>query len=143
MTDEAILQEILAANSRFYFAMAQADLAVMTNIWHHSPHTECVHPGWDRLRGWTAIQQSWQLIFQQGPISVEAIEPLVHQRGEMAWVTCYENVSQRDGPTVQISRMLATNVFERVEGQWRMVIHHVSPAPPGLTQPRTWRTSVN
>lgn len=143
MTDEAILQEVLEANNRFYSALAQADLTIMTRVWRHSPYTECIHPGWDRLRGWTAIRQSWQLIFQQGPISVEAAEPLVYRRGEMAWVTCYENVSQQDGPIVQTSQMLATNVFERVEGQWQMVIHHVSPAPPGLTQPRTWRTSVN
>jgi ketosteroid isomerase-like protein len=143
MNDEATLQEILAANERFYTALVQADLAAMIDLWHHSPTTECVHPGWDRLRGWTAIRQSWMLIFQQGPIPVEAIEPLVSCRDNMAWLTCYENVSRREGPTVQISQMLATNVFEQVEGRWCMVVHHASPAPPGMTQPRTWRTSVN
>jgi ketosteroid isomerase-like protein len=144
MTDETMRQEILAANARFYSALAEADLAAMIELWHHSPTTECIHPGWDRLRGWPAIQESWARIFQhQGALPVQVSEPLVHWRGDMAWVTCYENVSLQAEGAVQISQMVATNVFERVEGQWRMVIHHASPAPPGVIQPRTWRTSLN
>lgn len=143
-TDDAIEQEILAANARFYAALAQADLAAMIELWQHSPATECIHPGWDRLRGWPAIRESWLRIFQnQGPLPVQVSEALVHRRGEMAWVTCYENVTLRDGASVQVSQMLATNVFERVEGQWRMVLHHASPAPPGAIHPRTWRASLN
>ena len=52
LTDETIRQEILAANARFYRALVEADLAAMIELWHHSPETECIHPGWDRLRGW-------------------------------------------------------------------------------------------
>jgi ketosteroid isomerase-like protein len=144
MTDETIRQEILAANDRFYTALAEADLAAMVDLWHHSPITECIHPGWDRLRGWPAIRESWTRIFQhQGLLPVQVSQPLVHWRGDMAWVICYENVSQQADGAVQISQMVATNVFERVEGRWRMVIHHASPAPPGVIQPRTWRTLLN
>ncbi len=144
MSDDATRQEILAANARFYAALAEADLAAMTELWHHSPNTECIHPGWDRLHGWTAIQESWMRIFQhQGRLPVQASELLVYWRGDMAWVTCYENVTLQEGGAVQISQMVATNVFERIEGRWRMVIHHASPAPPGVIQPRTWRTSLN
>jgi ketosteroid isomerase-like protein len=144
MSDNAIRQEILTANAHFYTALAQADLAAMTDLWHHDPATECVHPGWDRLRGWPAIRESWLRIFQnQGPLPVQASGPLVHWRGEMAWVTCYENITLREGASAQISQTLATNVFERIEGRWLMVIHHASPAPAGTFQPRTWRTSLN
>jgi ketosteroid isomerase-like protein len=144
MSDDSIRQEILAANASFYTALAQADLAAMTVLWHHDPATECIHPGWDRLRGWTAIGESWARIFQnQGPLPVHISEPLVHWRGDMAWVVCYENVSLQAEGTVQISQMIATNVFERIEGRWRMVIHHAAPAPPGVIQPRTWRASLN
>ncbi len=145
MTDDLTRQEILAANTRFYMALAQADLAAMSELWHHSPSTECIHPGWDRLRGWLAIRESWTRIFQhQGSLPVHFSEPLVYWRGELAWVICYENVAQQqEEGAVQISQMIATNVFERVEGHWRMVIHHASPAPPGMIQPRTWRTSLN
>jgi ketosteroid isomerase-like protein len=144
MSDDSIRQEILAANASFYTALAHADLATMTLLWHHGPATECIHPGWDRLRGWPAIGESWTRIFQnQGPLPVHISEPVVHWRGDMAWVVCYENVSLEAEGAVQISQMIATNVFERIEGRWRMVIHHAAPAPPGVIQPRTWRASLN
>jgi ketosteroid isomerase-like protein len=144
MVEDVVIQEILVVNDRFYRALSQADLAVMTEVWHHGPATECVHPGWERLQGWTVIEQSWALIFQnQGPLPVQATSPLVHRRGEMAWVTCYENISSESEGTLQISQMLATNVFEQIEGRWQMVIHHASPAPPGVIRPRTWRASLN
>lgn len=144
MNDDSTKQEILTANDRFYAALAQASLSQMVELWHHSPATECVHPGWDRLRGWADIRDSWAVIFaNQGPIQVHTSDPLVHYCGEMAWVTCTESVTDREDNMVQVSQMLATNVFQRIEGRWRMVVHHVSPAPPGLIRPRTWRLSVN
>jgi ketosteroid isomerase-like protein len=143
--DDSTQIEILAANARFYTALAQADLTAMNQLWHHSSVTECIHPGWDRLRGWPAIHESWARIFQhQGALPVQFSEPLVHWRGDMAWVMCYENISlQQEEGAVQISQMVATNIFERVEGRWRMVVHHASPVPPGVIQPRTWRASLN
>jgi len=144
MSDDATRQDILRANAQFYTALAEADLAAMSELWHHDQATECVHPGWDRLRGWPAIRESWHRIFQnQGSLPIHISDPLVHWRGDMAWVTCYENISLREGPSVQISQTLATNIFERIEGRWRMVIHHASPAPAGTIQPRTWRTTLN
>jgi len=144
MAEDPATQEVLAANERFYTALSQADLEAMIELWHHGPATECVHPGWDRLRGWPAIEQSWTLIFQnQEPLAVQMSNPLVHRRGAMAWVTCYENVSTESGGVLQISQMLAVNVFEQIEGRWRMVIHYASPAPPNLIRPRSWLTSTN
>lgn len=144
MSDDSIQQQLLAANARFYTALTEADLVAMTDLWLHGPVTECIHPGWDRLRGWPAIQQSWAQIFQyQGPLPVQASDLSVHWQGDIGWVTCYENITQQAGDNLQISQMLATNVFERVDGQWRMVIHHASPAPPGVIRPRTWRASLN
>ena len=145
MSDETkIKDQILAANDRFYAALSQADLAAMTELWRHSPLTECIHPGWDRIQGWTEIEASWSQIFQnQGPLPVQISHPTVGWRGEVAWVTCYENIIVQDGSDLQVSQMLATNVFERVEGRWQMVIHHASPAPPGVIRPRSWQTSLN
>jgi ketosteroid isomerase-like protein len=144
MAEDSMVQEVLAINDRFYAALSQADLSAMIELWHHGPVTECVHPGWDRLRGWPAIEQSWTLIFQnQGALPVQVSNPMVHWRGDMAWVTCYENVTNESGAILQISQMLAVNVFERIEGRWQMVIHHATPAPPGVIRPRSWLTSVN
>jgi ketosteroid isomerase-like protein len=145
MTDEETIRaEILAANELFYRALSQADMAAMAALWQHSPMTECIHPGWDRIRGWAEIEASWSQIFQnQGPMPVQTSHPMVDWRGNVAWVTCYENIVVQEGASLQVSQMLATNVFERVEGRWQMVIHHASPAPPAITRPRTWQTSLN
>jgi ketosteroid isomerase-like protein len=144
MVEETRTKEILAVNERFYKALAQADLAAMAALWHHGAATECVHPGWDRLRGWPDIEESWVMIFaNQGPLSIKASDPMVHCQGDVAWVTCYENIAIQEGAELQISQMLAVNVFEWIEGRWRMVIHHAAPAPPRISQTRTWRASLN
>ena len=142
--ETTIRDEILAANDRFYLALSQADLRTMAELWHHSPATECIHPGWDRIRGWVEIEESWSQIFQnQGTVPVQTSHLMVQWRGDVAWVTCYENLTVQAGSNLQISQMLATNIFERVDGRWQMVMHHASPAPPGVTRPRTWQTSLN
>ena len=64
MSEDTIKRDILIANNSFYTALATADLTAMEDLWHHGLETECIHPGWDRLQGWPAIQESWALIFQ-------------------------------------------------------------------------------
>jgi ketosteroid isomerase-like protein len=52
----------------------------------------------------------------------------VHVDADTAWVTCAENIlSGGVGPEVQDAKVLATNVFRRIGGHWRMVLHHGSP----------------
>ncbi len=144
MPDDIIEQEILAVNNRFYEALAQASIEKMTKVWHHSPEAECIHPGWDRLIGWTMIQESWDLIFQhQGPIPVEATDAIVRQKGDMAWVTCYEHLTTQSTNSLEINQAVATNIFIRVDGVWRMVIHHAAAAPPSLSRTRRWGMSLN
>jgi ketosteroid isomerase-like protein len=142
--DEAVKQEILKANKHFYDALARADLAAMEALWHHDQAIECIHPGWDRLRGWPAVQDSWARMFDhQGAMQIQASDQLVHWRGDIAWVTCYENLTIQDGPHVHVSQMMATNVFERFNGQWKMVIHHASPAPNEPIKPRNRKIFLN
>ena len=50
----------------------------------------------------------------------------VHLYDGVAWVTCIENLS--DAPeTLQMTRILATNVYELIDSEWRIVHHHASP----------------
>ena len=41
-------------------------------------------------------------------------------------MTCVEVVDTGEGK----GRVMATNVFERQGGAWKLVLHHGSPAPP-------------
>ena len=49
MTDAEpeIVEEIRAANQRFYDAFNTLDIDRMTDVWEPSDRALCVHPGWD------------------------------------------------------------------------------------------------
>ncbi len=45
-------EAVTLANSRFYRALASADLDLMASLWPPAGEASCVHPGWPRLEGW-------------------------------------------------------------------------------------------
>ena len=49
-----------------------------------------------------------------------------HAERDLAWVTCTENILSHTRGQIAVTRLVATNVFERVGRQWRMVHHHAS-----------------
>ena len=49
----------------------------------------------------------------------------VHVRGTSAFVTCTEEVCAPSGAE---RRMLATNIFRKLQGRWVLVHHHASQA---------------
>lgn len=119
-----MLDDPLAANSAFYEAHERRDLAAMTLLWEHSNRAACTHPGWPILRGWPAIEQSWRGIFA-GPGRNQFIitNEAVVIEGDVAWVTCDENLMD-GGATGTIA---ATNLFVRSADSWALVLHHGSP----------------
>jgi ketosteroid isomerase-like protein len=115
------------ANSRFYRAFETLDSAEMDAVWAHTEQVQCVHPGWPLLVGWSAVRGSWESIFASTTeMRFTISDARVAGGPDLAWVTCKENIlSQVDG-LVSVTSLLATNVFEHVEGEWRMVHHHAS-----------------
>src|SRR5690606_22122139 len=94
------------------------------------PGTVCVHPGSSPLRGASAITRSWALIMANTPYIQFFLTDLeVSVRGDVAIVTCTENVLTGDeNPNVfGGGRAVATNVFVRRDGDWRLWVHHASP----------------
>ena len=59
-----IVEEIKAANQRFYDAFSDLDIAGMDRVWENSERAMCVHPGWSPLVGWESVRMSWERIFQ-------------------------------------------------------------------------------
>jgi ketosteroid isomerase-like protein len=115
------------ANSRFYRAFEQLDLAEMDRVWAHGEGTQCIHPGWPLIVGWSAVRASWETIFANTTEMRFTITNVRVGGGpDVAWVTCTENIlSQVDG-RVSVTSLLATNVFERAGDRWKMVLHHAS-----------------
>jgi uncharacterized protein (TIGR02246 family) len=122
---------VAAANLAFYRALESRDVETMSDVWLHDAATSCVHPGWHRLDGWDEIERSWQNIFANSrPWTVSCEDVRVAIAGDFAWVTCVEVIVPFGGDDEDdAARMQATNLFGRVNGEWRLVHHHASPSP--------------
>jgi ketosteroid isomerase-like protein len=119
--------DIEAANAEFYRAFEALDLAAMEAVWAHGEHARCVHPGWPLLSGWQAVRESWRRIFEHsGEMRFTLSDVTVNVAGDLGWVTCTENILSEIGERVSVTAILATNLFERGPGGWRLVHHHAS-----------------
>ena len=125
MTDDHTAIE--DANASFYRAFEALDLRAMEDVWSHGEHVQCVHPGWPLLIGWGAVRASWEAIFVN---TQEMSFTLTHVRaagaGDLAWVTCTENILSESRGNISVTSVLATNIFERIAGEWLLVHHHAS-----------------
>ena len=126
---------IEATNRAFYEAISAEDLAQLEAIWVHAPYVRAIHPpslhpdaGWEAVRaGFEKLFASWSEIAAAMP------EPDLRLGTDVAWVTGEEQFRARRRSGEQVSvRLLGTSVFEKVDGAWLMVHHHVSvpPRPP-------------
>ena len=126
------LAAVEQVNASFYAAFEHGDIDAMTAIWLDDPTALCVHPGTTPLRGSPAILRSWSLLMANATyIQFFLTDVEVSLRGDVASVTCTENVLTADANTADTSfigaRAIATNVFVREADTWRLWIHHASP----------------
>jgi ketosteroid isomerase-like protein len=111
--------DVLAANRAFYEAFRHEDLDAMDALWAREAPVACVHPGWPPLVGRAQVMESWRGILSAGAPPIRAESARVLRLGEVAYVIGYEIVPG--------GRLVATNVFAREDGEWRMVHHHAGP----------------
>jgi ketosteroid isomerase-like protein len=123
-------QAVASANEAFYDALTNRDLPAMEQLWFPADWVECLHPGGVALRGWTAVRESWALLFNaQSSVMVAATDVKVHLVGDIAWVSCTERLAATVDGQMTASAAHATNIFVRHDDEWRMVLHHSSPVP--------------
>ena len=135
MTDAEpeIVEEIRAANQRFYDAFNTLDIGRMEDVWETSERALCVHPGWTPIVGWQTIRESWERIFDNANLMQFSVRYLnVVVQGDFGCVTCVEGVtSVVQGRAANFSTF-ATNIFARQVSEngevgWKMIAHHASP----------------
>ncbi len=115
-------QDVLAANQAFYDAFRARDLAKMDRLWARSQDVAVIHPGWAALHGRDEVMDSWRGIIEgPAPPEIACDEPHAYVIGGAAFVICTEHLPDGD--------LVATNVFAREDGQWRLVHHQAGPAP--------------
>lgn len=114
--------------AQFYEAMQQADIDKLMAVWSDDDDIACVHPGGPRVIGPGAIRATFETIFANGAVDVQA-----HQVRRIQTLTCavhhvIERVQvQGDDGQPQAAYVLATNVYMETPLGWRMVAHHASP----------------
>ncbi|TAJ24850.1 MAG: DUF4440 domain-containing protein [Nitrospirae bacterium] len=122
------IEEVTKANEEFYHAFESLDVGRMDRIWLQQEYVTCIHPGWGLRVGWPAVRDSWVLIFNNTfAMTFELTEIQIQVAGDVAWVICTENIASRQGDTSQESRVLATNLYEKMENGWKIIHHHGSP----------------
>ena len=116
-------ETVISANEAFYDAFAAADVAAMEAIWAHDADVTCLHPGWPKLEGREPVLQSWRgILAHPGRPQIECVHPSAIIHGDTAIVLCYE--------LMQSACLLATNVFVREAGTWRLAHHHAGGPVP-------------
>jgi hypothetical protein len=124
--------DVLRANADFYRAFAERDMVLMEAVWAESAPVACIHPGWAPLTERAAVLESWQRILANpDQPTLECLQPRAFLQGDAAFVLCYEKVGAEF--------LVATNLFLRERGRWRLVHHQSGPVAeiPVPTRPST------
>ena len=112
--------EVLAANEAFYDAFARGDPDAMDTLWARRAPVACIHPGWDALQGRAEVVGSFRAILEGGGTgSIRCHAPRAFVLGESAFVLCYESIEGNE--------LIATNLFCREDGVWKLVHHQAGP----------------
>lgn len=130
MAIETDKELILDVNSRFYKALGTRDLELMGTVFVHDERAGCTHPGWVMLEGWEAIRQSWENVFDpEDQLDIKLHNVTVDIEGDAAWVSCIQELTYIKRDPIMMNVSVSTNIFEKNESGWRMVIHQASPVP--------------
>ncbi|GLI68139.1 hypothetical protein VaNZ11_012475 [Volvox africanus] len=114
------------ANRRFYDAFMSGRIEEMERVVGEGEHVQVVHPGASCIAGRAQVMDSWRAILRNvrpGAFKVKLEDVRVFAREDMGFVTCVEIIDADDSE----GRIVATNVFEKQGGAWRIVQHHGSP----------------
>jgi ketosteroid isomerase-like protein len=126
----SVEQEVQEANEGFYQAFNRGDLDSMKSVWAQNDFVTCIHPGWEVIRGFDEIIKSWENIFVGSEnLEIKLSDIKLTGTGKMVWVSCQENLFAMSASGVQVSKVHATNLFEKMGDQWKMVLHHASSVP--------------
>jgi ketosteroid isomerase-like protein len=126
------IEAVAAANHAFDTALSGRDINAMTRVWAAEPYVIAVHPTSKALIvGWDAVRNSWEGTFDRfAEISVSMKEPHVHLAENVGWVAGIESVQGKFKNGDAVSFMaLTTNMYEKRDGRWLMVLHATSRVP--------------
>ncbi|MFT5682895.1 MAG: hypothetical protein ACI8RZ_003819 [Myxococcota bacterium] len=122
------LDTLLTANQDFYTAFESMTYSQMATVWAQRPEDCCTHPGWDTLRGWREIRESWRAIFAGTEfVRIEVTKVSAEIQGTVGRVVCVENLLSVVDRQAVHSQVACTNLFLLTDEGWKLTLHHGSP----------------
>ena len=98
----------------------------------HTPYVTYVGPRSKTIIvGWDAQKKYWQdvdKLFTQRDVTLS--DQHIHVNSSMAYEMGQETGTQKmkDGSTPKLD-YITTNVYEKIDGKWLIISHHVQPKP--------------
>jgi ketosteroid isomerase-like protein len=129
----ADVEGVKGASKAFYAALAKLDGGeAMEKVWAHTPYVTYVGPrGKSIILGWDAQKKYWvdtDKLFASRNVTLS--DQHIHVNGNMAWEMGQESGTpkMKDGKDEKVD-YIVTNVYEKIDGRWLIVSHHVQPKP--------------
>ena len=125
--------EVKAASKAFYEALAALDGGkAMEKVWAQTAYVTYAGPRSKTIIvGWEAQKKYWAEI---DPLfatrKVVLSDQHIHVNGNMAWEMGQEGgeSKMKSGASAD-PNYIVTNVYEKIDGRWLIVSHHVQPKP--------------
>jgi ketosteroid isomerase-like protein len=129
----ADIEGVKAASKAFYEAVVVVDDGTaMDKVWAHKPYVTYIGPkSTSIIVGWEAQKAYWPEMNKAfARRSVELVGSHIHVVGDLAWEIGTETgqAHMKDGAVRKVD-WFVTNVYERIDGRWLLVSHHVQPKP--------------
>ncbi len=128
--------EVRIASDAFYAAlnkMANGDASSMADVWASSDTVTTMHPIGGREVGWDAVGESFgkvASIAANGKIWIT--DQRIQVIGDAAYEIAVEHGEMTLGGHPATFEHRVTNVYQRQDGDWKMVHHHTDTSPAML-----------
>lgn len=124
---------VKAASKAFYDALMTIDKGeAMEKVWAHTAYVTNTSPrGTTIIVGWEALKKYWPETNDiTASRTVSLSDQHIHANGNMAYEIAQESgtVKFKDGKESKID-WIVTNVYEKLDGRWLTISHHVQPKP--------------
>lgn len=133
VSQTADVEAVKAASKAFYGALPVLDNGeAMDKVWAHTNYVTYVGPrSKSIIVGWDAQKKYWvdnNKVFSLRAASLS--DQNIHVNGNLAWEMGQEtgDIKMKDGTSAKIN-YIVTNVYEKIDGRWLIVSHHVQPKP--------------
>ena len=128
----ADIEQIQQLQKRYVASIDGADLALVDQVWSHSPEVIFVEPlgterGLVQVKGF--VRDTFGKMFSKRDLQLES--PSIHVYGDTAWseMTWTFHATLRDGEKPLVTKGRETQILRKEDGAWHIIAIHYSGLP--------------